>query len=128
MVDKQDRIETISINGNDYVPVDSGKQVATRPDGLTYCIVRGYRMGVVCGFVDYDNATREGFDIYEGRQMYRWDSAFVLADLAESGVRDPDNCKFSEPQNCQKAFDPYQVFRCTEKSHKTLVAVKNANR
>ncbi len=122
--------ETIMIDDTKYVRADSVEvgEPLIRPDGLSYCVVRGYKMGVVCGWVDYEEVNNEVVEIFEGRQMYRWDSAFVLADLATSGVRKASECKFSEPSVVQKGVDVCQVFLCTKKAAKSLQAVPNANR
>jgi len=121
--------KTIKIDDVKYVRADSIEEGAEpREDGLSYCIVRGYRMGVVCGWVDFDAVDGPIVEICEGRQMYRWDSAFVLADLAQSGVRHSSKCKFSEPQKVQKVTDACQVFKCTKKAAKSLQEVPSANR
>jgi hypothetical protein len=130
MIDKQNKIDTlaVNVNGVDYAPVDSLPRPDIRPDGLTYCIIRCRMAGVIAGYADFDASTRDGFVVYDGRQLWRWDSNFVLADLAQSGVRNAQKCKFSEPSGRQKPLDPYQIFECTEKAGESIRAVPNANR
>ena len=120
--------ESIKIDDIKYIREDSLKKGPDELDGKTYCIIRSKDAGVVCGYVDYDNTNSTTVEVYQGRQMWRWDSAFVLLDMAESGVRTESKCKFSEPQRKQKVFSACQLIECTEKAAVSMRAVKNANR
>lgn len=121
--------KSIKIDDVTYVPEDSIPQGPDELDsGKTYCIVRSRNAGVVCGYVDYDNTNSTTVEVHQGRQMWRWDSAFVLLDMAESGVRKESDCKFSEPQRKQKVFNACQLIECSANAAESLKAVKNANR
>ena len=123
-----DERKTIKIDDIKFIREDSVKQGPDELDGKTYCIVRSKDAGVVCGYVDYDNTNSTTVEVYHGRQMWMWDSAFVLLDMAESGVRTESKCKFSEPQSRQKVFNACQLIECTQDAAASMREVKNANR
>lgn len=118
--------QTFKIYEVEYVRKDN--QGPEKLDGLSYCIVRTRNAGVVCGYVDFDGTTTPCVVVHHARQMWRWHSAFVLADLAQSGINDESKCKFSEPQSRQKIIESCQIFECTSTAAKTLIAAPSANR
>ena len=90
---KQDKIETICINGVEYVRKDQVQSEPKKFNDMKYCIVRSRDQGVMCGYVE----KIEGSSVvmHEARQMWKWHSTFVLVDLAEKGPRKEASCKFS---------------------------------
>ena len=64
-------------------------------DGLRYAVVRSRDQGVMAGYVvDVEDRL---VVLRQARQLWRWHSKFVLADLATSGVNDASKCRFSAP-------------------------------
>lgn len=116
-------LEKITINGINYVREDSVKPSKSLVvDGLKYAIVRSRDQGVMCGFVKEIDGQQ--VTLIRARQMYRWDSDFVLPDLAEKGVRNPKNCKFScEMGQEMEMLEACGVLYCTEKAAKDLIAI-----
>lgn len=89
----QEKIESITINNVEYVRKDSITQKDTNAEGLDYVIVRSRDQGVMSGYlVGYEGCT---VTLKMARQLWRYDSRFVLPDLAEFGPRDASKCKFS---------------------------------
>ena len=83
---KQDKIETITINGIDYVRKD-GSALAEQVDGMQYVIVRTYSAGVHAGYLK----RRDGkdVDLINSRRLWYWKGAASLSQLAVDGVSTP---------------------------------------
>ena len=62
-------------------------------NSMGYCIVRSHDQGVMCGFVESINGRT--VILHEARQIWKYDSWFVLADVAELGMRDPSKAMLS---------------------------------
>jgi len=91
-------------------------------EGLPYVIVRGSDSGVVCGYAEHvkDSVVR----VYEARQMYEWDSTFVLIDLATIGVRNVKSCRFSVPSGGPVlVLDACAIIQCTKIAAENLCDV-----
>ena len=59
------------------------------------CIVRTEHAGVFYGTIaEYDSADKS-VEIRDCRRIWYWSGAASLSELAESGPKRPDNCKFS---------------------------------
>lgn len=81
---KQEKIETISLNGREYVALDSiKKNEVPQPEG-DYVIVRCRNAGVHAGYLRYrkDGILR----LINSRRLFRWWSKFTLSGLATCGV------------------------------------------
>jgi hypothetical protein len=121
MSKKQDEIKTIEINGVKYVQGGSTPDVNT--DGLQYVIVRSRDQGVMCGYL----AGYEGrvVRLLLARQMWRYDSRFVLPDLAEFGPRDASKCKFSAAVTSGETLmlEACGIIPCTSAGGEALRAV-----
>lgn len=112
-----------------YVRKDSVKaESKMTTDGMTYCIFRGHECGVHAGYLKsskvYDSPN--AFEVVNARRLWRWDSNFTLTELANRGVRNIGNCKFSEPSvNPSILLDVYEVLPCTESAAKSIMEVVN---
>lgn len=109
----QEKIESITINNIEYVRKDSISQKDTNIDGLDYVIVRSREQGVMSGYlVGYEGCT---VTLKKARQLWRYDSRFVLPDLAEFGPRDASKCKFSAPTTAGDTviFNACGIIPCT---------------
>lgn len=105
------QIKTITINGVEYVEKSTTK-TAVDTSGLAYCIVRSRDQGVVCGYVDKPTEiTGRAVTVHSARQIWQWDSSFVLMDLAESGPRCVEkmrmSCELSAPFRMLEACGIY---------------------
>ena len=103
----QEKIESISLNGKEYVLASSVRgNLPDELDGLKYAIVRSRNQGVMTGYVK----SRKGqvVELVKSRQIWRYDSKFVLSDMAEFGVRNADECKFS----CEMSQDMVMLEAC----------------
>lgn len=123
-MEKQDKIETIEINGKKYFRADQIK--ATEPkelDGLRYAIVRSRNQGVMSGYVS--DVQGQTVTLKKARQIWRYDSRFVLPDIAEYGVRNPNNCKFSaEMSQDAVMLEACGILYCTKIGAESIMAVE----
>lgn len=114
---------TIKIDEVEYVRSDSLKN--TTPynfDGMVYAIIRSRDQGVVCGFVDL-SLLNEGrkVEVRQARQIWRWDSDFVLQELAEKGPRKPEQMQMScAMSNVLIMLEACSVLVCTTLAAKAL--------
>ena len=109
---------TIKIDNTEYVRKDS-----TGPsrsiEGYDYCIVRSRDQGVMCGFVESINGRT--VKLQEARQIWRYDSTFVLPDIAQLGPRDASKMQMSVPMS-EPAYllEACGVLTCTASAAETL--------
>jgi hypothetical protein len=111
------------IDNEKYVRESDVKKSETKKmDSMEYCIVRSKNQGVVCGYVESING--QTVKLHRARQMWRWDSTFVLQDIANNGPRIVGNCKFSEA-TCQPMYmlEACGVITCTRQAADALIAV-----
>jgi hypothetical protein len=122
--EKQDKIETIEINGQRYVRED--QILSSEPkelDGLRYAIVRSGNQGVMSGYVV--SVEGQSVTLKRARQIWRYDSRFVLADMAEFGVRNADDCKFStEMSQDAVMLEACGILYCTKVGADSIISVK----
>lgn len=85
---------SIMIDNIEYVRKDLVNQGPDELNGLKYAIVLSRNQGVVAGYIKSIHG--QTVEILRARQLWRWDSTFILQDMAENGVRYPENCKFSK--------------------------------
>ena len=89
---------------------------------VPYAIVRGSDSGVVCGYAEH--VDKSVVRVYKARQMYEWDSTFVLIDLATIGVRTVGSCRFSIPSGGPVLIlDACAIIQCTEVAAQNLIDV-----
>jgi hypothetical protein len=116
--------ETIMIDDVKYVREDSIADTATLThDGMDYCIVRSRDQGVMCGYVEsIDGRTVK---LHQARQVWRYDSTFVLVDIAEHGMRDPEKAQLSvAASNPVYMLEACGVITCTAKASQQLIGIK----
>lgn len=113
--------ETIKIDDVVYTRLDQTNK--KQYEGMDYCIVRSRYQGVMCGYVESINGRT--VKLHQARQIWRYDSTFVLPDIAEHGMRDPNKAQLSvamsQPMIMTEACG---VLTCTEKAANQLINIK----
>jgi hypothetical protein len=96
--------------GPDASPINPGK-----------VIVRGDRSGVFYG----DLLARNGQEVTLGqaRHIWYWSGAANTAEIANSGVSKPDECKIVAPVSRILILDAIEVLDCTDAAVASLDAV-----
>jgi len=119
---------TMVINGEnvEYTRSDCVKNVEPKTlDGMDYCIVRSREDGVKCGYVDTSKIVGRMVTVHQARQIWQYDSTFVLLDIAEHGMRDPEKSKLSATlTNPAIMLEACGVMVCTQEAADQLMAIK----
>lgn len=115
--------ETITIDDVKYVRADSVPHTEPkRFEGMDYCIVRSRDQGVMCGYVEAINGRT--VKLHKARQIWRYDSTFVLADIAEHGMRDPKKAHLSVAMSAPMLMlEACGVYTCTTSAAEQLIAI-----
>jgi hypothetical protein len=115
--------ETIMIDDVLYVRADSVASEPLTHDGLPYVIVRSREQGVMCGYLE--DVQGCAVILSQARQIWRYDSTFVLPDVAEHGMRNPDKAQLSvamsQPMTMLEACG---ILTCTAKAANQLIGIK----
>ena len=84
-------------------------------------IVRGERSGVFFGHI----AKRDGpeVEMTDARQIWYWDGAANLLQMAAEGVKKPEECKFTQSVELLTLTDAIEVLPCTEAAAACIHAV-----
>lgn len=84
-------------------------------------IVRCDRAGVFYGEI----ASRNGREVEmtNVRQLWYWDGAAALMQLAQEGTKAPRNCKFTIEVESLQVLDAIEIIPCTEKAIESIDAV-----
>lgn len=87
-----------------------------------YYIVRCNRAGVFAGEIE----SREGQEVKmkNVRRLWYWNGACSLSELAKSGTKEPDNCKFTVTIDEIELLEAIEIIKCTEEAEKSIKGVK----
>ena len=85
-------------------------------------IVRCDRSGVFYGEI----ASRNGREVEmtNVRQIWYWDGAATLMQLASEGTKKPNNCKFTVEVESLLVLDAIEIIPCTDKAIDSIDSVK----
>lgn len=121
---KQEKIETISINGVEYVEASSVKAVPEVSED--YVIVRCRNAGVHAGYLN--SRTKDVLTLRCSRRLWRWWSKFTLSGLAMCGVLKgkEDECRFAcvLPVIELTCSDVAEVIYCTDEARLSIESIK----
>ena len=121
---KIDQIE-IEINGVKYIRKDSiqNNNLAEKVNGMDFCIVRGEKSGVFFGYIKSKSEDGKKVELINSRNIYYWDGAAGISQLAEFGTSAPNNCKFTVPVKRRELTDVIQIDYITDQAAKILNSV-----
>lgn len=85
-------------------------------------IVRCDRAGVFYGEIVSCNG--QEVEMKDVRNIWYWDGAATVMQLAAEGVSKPKTCKFSVPVESLVLLEVIQIIPCTDKAVESLDAVK----
>ena len=85
-------------------------------------IVRCDRAGVFYGEIVSRNG--QEVEMKDVRNIWYWDGAATVMQLAAEGVSKPKTCKFSVPVESLVLLEAIQIIPCTDKAVESLAAVK----
>lgn len=87
-----------------------------------YVIVRTYSAGVFAGTL----VKKEGAEVemHNARRLWYWDGAASLSQLAEEGVKKPENCKFPQEVEQVVLLGVVEILKVSEAAKKSIDGVK----
>lgn len=87
-----------------------------------YYIVRCNRAGVFAGEIE----SREGQEVKmkNVRRLWYWNGACSLSELAKSGTKEPDDCKFTVTIDEIELLETIEIIKCTKEAEKSIKGVK----
>lgn len=115
--------QELVIKGTTYVPKGSEKLTkAPSLKGKEYCIIRTYSAGVFAGFYNRKIKGKEG-TIYNSRRIWSWQGAASLSQMANEGVKKPDECKFAQVVSEVDLKEIIEVIPCSKKAKEIIEGV-----
>jgi hypothetical protein len=87
-----------------------------------YVIVRSYAAGVFAGTL----IKKEGNEVemHDARRLWYWDGAASLSQLAEEGVKKPENCKFPQEVEQVVLLGVVEILKVSEAAKKSIDGVE----
>jgi 5-formaminoimidazole-4-carboxamide-1-beta-D-ribofuranosyl 5'-monophosphate synthetase len=87
-----------------------------------YVIVRTYSAGVFAGTL----IKKEGNEVemHNARRLWYWDGAASLSQLAEEGVKKPENCKFPQEVEQVVLLGVVEILKVSEAAKKSIDGVE----
>ena len=90
-------------------------------DTNKYYIVRGDRSGVFFGKINYQDGKE--VQMTDARCIWHWVGAASIVELAQNGIKCPDECKFTVTVEELTITDAIEIIPCTDKSTAIIKAV-----
>lgn len=112
-------------NGKAKIPrrTESGrKDENMKIDTNKYYIVRGDRSGVFFGRINYQDGKE--VQMNDARCIWYWAGAASIMELAISGTKKPNNCKFTVRVEELTITDAIEIIPCSEEATAIIKAVK----
>lgn len=79
-------------------------------------IIRTNRAGVFYGTLSEYDAVNRIAEIKECRRLWYWSGAASLSQLANEGVKNPDDCKFTVIVPQMQVMEVIEIIPCTEEA------------
>lgn len=115
-------INTITINGKEYVAKDSIQESAKPTlDGKKYVIARTYSAGVFAGYLESENG--QEVVLVNARRLWQWAGAASLSQMAMEGTSNPSGCKFPQEVDRVKLYQVIELLDAPEKCRKSIAGV-----
>jgi hypothetical protein len=114
-------VNSITVNGVEYVIKGEQQEKALDLDGMKYCIVRTYSAGVFAGYIK----SRIGQEVVmcKARRIWYWAGAASLSQLATDGTSKPSDCKFPCAVDRVELFQVIEILDCTKTAQKSIEGV-----
>ena len=85
-------------------------------------LVRGIQSGVYFGVLV--SRDKQEVEMKNVRNLWEWNGANTLLDLAENGAKNTGDCRFSNQVNSIILTDVCEIVPCSEKAVKNIEGVK----
>ena len=91
-----------------------------------YYIVRGTNSGVYFGKITSRNG--QEVEMADVRNIWYWDGAASILQLAKEGVKEPGKCNFTVSVDSLTLTDVIEIIPCTDAATKNIKAVSEWKR
>ncbi len=122
------QINEMEINGIVYVPKDSIKttNMADNLDGMPFVLIRTYSAGVHFGYLKSKESLISGVNVVliNSRNIFYWNGAAGISQIATIGVSKPDDCKFTMVVPERELTQVIEIIPITEIAKLNLEKVK----
>ena len=118
---KVTKIDTITIEGVEYVPKEESVKMASKLDGLEYMMCRTYSAGVFAGYLK--ERSGQEVELINARRIWSWAGAASLSQLAMEGTSKPNECKFPIAVERVILTQVIEIIPITEKAQKSIEGV-----
>ena len=115
-------MNTITINGEEFIKKSDVCLMAEQVDGMEYCIIRTYSAGVFAGYVKSHDGKE--VTLLDARRIWYWDGACSLSQLAVDGTKSPENCKFAVPVPKIILTEVIEIIPTTAEAKRNIEGVK----
>lgn len=116
------KTKTIVVDGIEYVPKSEVAVPATDLDGMKFVLVRTYSAGVYFGWLKQED--KDEVLLVNARNVWYWSGASSLLQMANDGVKNPDDCKFTQTVAEIKLKGVIAILPCTKIAQDNLCRVK----
>ena len=115
-------VKTIKIDDIEYVRKEDIEEKAKEFEGMQYKIIRTYSAGVFAGYIESKNGKE--VVIRKARRLWSWSGAASLSQLANEGVKNPEECKFAQEVDRIEVTEAIEILDATEKARMNISEVK----
>lgn len=118
----QEKINKISINGQDYILASNVQQKAENLDWMEYVIVRTYSAWVFAWYLKERNWKE--VILKNVTRLWYWSWACSLSQLAVDWTTKPNDCKFAVDVDTLILTEAIEIIPVTEKARLSINSVK----
>ena len=115
-------INEIEVNGVQYVKKGADSPSKLSVEGLPYVVIRSRDAGCHAGFLKSEDGNN--ITLLNSRRLWYWSGASTLSQLAEEGVKNPDECKMPQEVSCITIYGACEKILATENCFESLKGVK----
>jgi len=87
-----------------------------------YVIVRSYAAGVFAGVLKAKDGKE--VELSNARRIWYWSGAASLSQMANDGVKNPNDCKFTQAVPIQIVTEAIEILPCSDLARKIIEGVK----
>lgn len=116
--------DTILIDEIEYIRKDKVKNrsEAKDKDGYPFVLVRTYSAGVYFGWLKEEKG--DEVVLVDARNIWYWDGACSLMQIANDGVKNTEDSKFTQSVSEIKLKGVISIIPCTQEAQDNLLSVK----
>ena len=112
---------SVTINGAVYVPQSEVSKKSVDLDGMRFVIVRTYSAGVYFGWLKEEE--KDEVILVNARNAWYWSGASSLMQMANDGVKNKSDCKFTQVVEQIKLKGVIAILDCTKVAQDNLTSV-----